>query len=71
MVHDHHWDLIPPSAYEQILASVEKEEHKSLVLTAAAIAAFAQKQYTTCKTLLFKAYVCLDMLTAWFVIITF
>ena len=41
-------------AYEQVLSTVS-EEHKSAILSAVAMVAFAQKDYNKCKTKLFKA----------------
>ena len=42
-------------AYEQVLSTVKDEEHKSAILSAVAMVAFAQKDYNKCKTMLFKA----------------
>ena len=51
-------------AYEQVLSTVS-EEHKSAILSAIAMVAFAQKDYNTCKTMLFKAWVKFYFLRNW------
>ena len=47
--------LLLPPVYEQALTQLAKEEQRSVVLSAAAMAAFAQGDHNKCKTLLFKA----------------